>query len=77
MITTAPPSDGARSMKTHYDRDADALYLRFAEGRIAESEEVAPGVVIDFDAEGRIVAFEVLAASRHLAAGAVPPIAAE
>ena len=58
-------------MKTHYDREADALYLRFAEGRIVASEEVAPGVVLDFDDEGRIVALEVLSASRHLAAGAV------
>ncbi len=64
-------------MKTHYDQETDALYLRFAEGRIVESEEVAPGVVLDFDADGRIVALEVLAASRHLAAGAIPDIAAE
>ncbi len=64
-------------MKTHYDRDADALYVRFADGKIAESEEVSPGVVIDFDAEGRIVALEVLSASRHLAAGAIPAVAAE
>lgn len=64
-------------MKTHYDRETDALYLRFAEGRVAASEEVAPGVVLDFDEDGRIVALEVLAASRHLAAGAVNGIAAE
>lgn len=64
-------------MKTHYDRDTDALYLRFADGRVVESEEVAPGVVLDFDEEGRIVALEVLAASRHLAAGAIGGIAAE
>jgi len=64
-------------MKTHYDRDADALYLRFTEGRIVASEEVAPGVVLDFDDEGRIVALEVLSASRHLAAGAVGTIAVE
>ena len=64
-------------MKTHYDRDADALYVRFAEGRIVESEEVAPGVVLDFDADGKILALEVLSASRHLAAGAIPAIAAE
>ena len=64
-------------MKTHYDRDADALYVRFAEGRIVVSEEVSPGVVLDFDADGKIVALEVLSASRHLAAGAITGIAAE
>ncbi|KAA5602897.1 DUF2283 domain-containing protein [Blastochloris sulfoviridis] len=63
-------------MKTLYDKDTDALYVRFAEAKVVESEEVAPGVVLDFDKDGRIVALEVLSASRHLAAGALP-IAAE
>jgi uncharacterized protein YuzE len=64
-------------MKTVYDGDADALYVRFADASIVESEEVTDGVVIDFDAEGRIVAIEVLDASKHLAAGAKFPTAAE
>ncbi len=57
-------------MKTIYDPEADALYLRFADASIVESEEVADGVVLDFDAEGRIVAIEVLDATKHVAAGA-------
>ena len=62
-------------MKTRYDPDADALYVRFSEAKIVESEEVSNGVILDFDAEGRIVAIEVLDASKHLAAGATlrPP----
>ena len=35
-----------------------------------ESEEVRPGIVFDFDADGRIVAVEILDASEHLASGA-------
>ena len=53
-------------MKTHYDRAADALYVRFSEGHIVESEEVSPGIVLDFDADGRLVAIEVMPASRQL-----------
>jgi uncharacterized protein YuzE len=64
-------------MKTIYDREADALYVRFADASIVESEEVADGVVLDFDAEGRIVAIELLDASKHVAAGAQFPTAAE
>ena len=64
-------------MKTIYDAESDALYVRFADAAIIESEEVAEGVVLDFDAEGRIVAIEVLDASKHLAAGAQLPTAAE
>ena len=51
-------------MRTSYDAEADALYVRFAEVSIANSEEVADGVVLDFDAEGRVVAIELLDASR-------------
>lgn len=58
-------------MKTLYDKETDALYVRFADGAVTESEEVAPGVVLDFDSSGRILAFEILKASRHLAPGAI------
>ena len=46
-------------MKTHYDSEADALYVRFTDTRVEESEEVRPGIVFDFDAEGRLVAVEI------------------
>ena len=64
-------------MKTIYDSNADALYVRFADASVVESEEVAAGVVLDFDAEGRIVAIELLDASKHVTAGAKFPTAAE
>ncbi len=56
---------------------ADALYVRFADTPVVESEEVSEGVMLDFDADGRIVAIEVLDASRHLTPGAKLPAAAE
>jgi uncharacterized protein YuzE len=64
-------------MKTTYDPDTDALYVRFADSAIIESEEVADGVVLDFDGEGKIVGFEFLEARKHIAAGAKFPTAAE
>ena len=36
-------------MKLHVDNEADALYVRLDDSRIVESEEVAFGVVLDFD----------------------------
>jgi uncharacterized protein YuzE len=45
-------------MKTQYDPESDALYVRFADAAVVDSDEVRPGVVFDFDAEGRIVAVE-------------------
>ena len=47
-------------MKTHYDPATGALYLRFTDALIEGSEEVTPGIVLDFDAEHRPVAIEVL-----------------
>ena len=49
-----------------YDRDADAAYIRFSPDTVVESEEVADGVVLDYDRDGRIVGMEVLEARRHL-----------
>jgi uncharacterized protein YuzE len=51
--------------------------VRFAETPIVDSEEVADGVVLDFDSDGKIVAVEFLDASKHVAAGAKFPTAAE
>ena len=57
-------------MRATYDADADALYLRLAEAGIVESEEVRPGIVLDFDAQGRVVGIEILDASEHVGEGA-------
>ena len=47
-------------MKMHYDEKADALYLRLDDSKIVESEEVKPGIVLDFNAENQVVGIEVL-----------------
>jgi len=49
-------------MKIHLDERADALYLRLDDGAIAiaESEEVAPGIVLDYDDRDRVVGVEIL-----------------
>jgi uncharacterized protein YuzE len=57
-------------MKATYDPEADALCLRFVDARIVESAEISKGVVLDFDADHRIVAIEVLEASKLLSASA-------
>jgi uncharacterized protein YuzE len=63
------------SIRLHYDPASDAAYIRFSDEVIIESEEVSPGLVIDFDAQGRLVALEVLQAGRRLPKDAL--IAAE
>jgi len=47
-------------MKVRYDEHADALYLRLDESQIVESQEVQPGIVLDFNADNQVVGIEVL-----------------
>ncbi len=54
-----------------YDAEADALTISFVPGPTVEGEEVHPGVILHFDAADRIVAVEVLHASKVLAEGAI------
>jgi uncharacterized protein YuzE len=54
------------SLSISYDRQTDAAYIRFSPEPVEESEEVSSGVVLDYDAQGRIVGMEVLDAKAHL-----------
>jgi uncharacterized protein YuzE len=47
-------------MRLKIDKETDTLYLRLDESKIVESEEVRPGVILDFDSEGRVVGVEFL-----------------
>jgi uncharacterized protein YuzE len=52
-------------MKIEYDQKADAMYIRLLAGTVAESDEVRPGVVFDFDAAGRVLGIEMLDISKR------------
>ena len=58
-----------RDIAATYDPEADAAYLRIGEGRIARTEEVTPGIVIDFTEEGGLVGIELLDVARLVAGG--------
>lgn len=53
-------------MRLHVDQEADALYLRLDESAIVESEEVSPGVVLDYNAENQVVGVEILQLSKRV-----------
>jgi uncharacterized protein YuzE len=52
--------------KVTYHAEANAAYIRLSQTDVLESEEVTPGVVFDFDAEGHIVGIELLNARGQL-----------
>lgn len=53
-------------MRLRYYTDTDSLYIDLADRPSADSREVTPGVVLDFDAAGTLVGIDIDQASRHL-----------
>lgn len=54
------PKIKEQAMKLKIDKENDALYLRLDDSVIVESEEVQPGIILDFDANNRVVGIEIL-----------------
>ena len=52
-------------MRVRVDHGADAVYVNLTDRPIKESEEVADGIVVDYDNQGRIVGVEILDASKR------------
>jgi len=52
-------------MKFHIDQEADALYIHLNESPVFESEEVAPGVILDFNTDKEVVGIEMLYLSKR------------
>jgi len=52
-------------MRLKVNQEADALYLRLDDSPIVESEEVSPGVVLDFNAQNQVVGFEMFNLSKR------------
>jgi len=55
-------------MRLKVDHEADALYLSLSEKPAKESEEVSPGIVVDFDEDGQAVGIEMLYLSKRASA---------
>ena len=53
-------------MKLSYYTDTDSLYIDLADRPSADSWEVTPGVVFDFDAAGLLVGIDIDRASQQL-----------
>ena len=51
-------------MKFHYYEETDSLYIDLANRTSVDSQEVRPGVVLDFDDEGNLVRIDIDNASK-------------
>lgn len=53
-------------MKFRYYAGTDHLYIELSATPGADADEVAPGVVVDYDAQGQIVGIDVEDASKRV-----------
>ena len=55
-------------IRTSYDPEADAMFVWFGPEGIKSvvTEEVSPGIMLDFDSEGRVIGIEVLDVSERM-----------
>ena len=54
-------------MKVAYDPEVDVLSVLLSDAPVAESDQDKPGVILDYDAAGNMVGFEILDASKRMA----------
>ena len=52
-------------MRLRIDEEADALHLQLIDVPVVESEEVAPGVSVDYDDANEVIGIEVLYLSKR------------
>lgn len=53
-------------MKITYDKDADAMYIRFLEGEFSSNKVIDRNTIIDLDKNGNILGIEILSATTRM-----------
>ena len=56
-------------MRLRFDEEAYALYLRLDESTIVESDEVQPGIILDFNERNQVVGIEILGVKERVPLG--------
>lgn len=56
-------------MRITVDEENDALYFRLDESPVIESEEIQPGIILDFDKKGQAVGIEILGIKKRIPVG--------
>ena len=64
-------------MQITYDTQADALYIKFQEGKFTKNKEVEQGLVLDIGEGGVLLGLEILDASSRFPIESICKIAIE
>lgn len=52
-------------MRIHYSDEADALYILLKDTEIADTDEVAEDIILDYGEDGEVVGIEILSAAEN------------
>jgi uncharacterized protein YuzE len=50
-------------MRITYDTKADAMYIKFRDGKFVNNKEIEEGIIVDFSKDNIILGIEILEAS--------------
>ena len=53
-------------MEITYDKEADAMYIRFRNGKFSKNKVIDRQTIIDFDKEGNMIGIEILRVSKRV-----------
>jgi uncharacterized protein YuzE len=62
-------------MKLEFDPIADAAYFEISAAEVATTKQIEPGIMADYDEEGRLVGIEVLSVSKRDLGGTLDEVA--
>ncbi len=65
------------TMKVIIDKEADALYMRISDTRIHDSEEIKPGIILDYDDQNNLVGIEILRVSERVPSASLKTVMIE
>lgn len=52
-------------MEIRYDKEADAMYIRFRKGTFAKNRKIDDFTIMDFDVAGKLLGIELLDVSKR------------
>lgn len=53
-------------MKVVYDPERDILQIAFTQSPIEETTQIAPGLILDYDEDGKVIGLELRKASKKV-----------
>ena len=53
-------------MEIRYDKDADAIYIKFKEGEFGSNKVIDRETIIDLDKKGNLLGIELLSVSKRI-----------